>query len=284
MNPYLQTLRPTHWHKNLIILAVPLAAGSIPTVSDMYQLLAALLSLVAISGAVYAINDVVDEDSDRAHPVKRTRPLAAGAVSRVGVLALALSCVIVAAGIMKFMNSEVYLPVGIYLAMNVAYSFGVKQIPYLEAAVVALGFGLRLLVGSAVLHINLSQWLLGCIFFGSLMIVIGKRISEAANHPNSKRKVLAKYTLPTLVMVSRLAGLILVAIYIGWFFEIMNSDIRRSMIPLLLSIAFFGGLVARYLTLVRSPISESPELLVVRDRCIVVLGVLWLASFLLGYV
>jgi len=284
VNPYLQTLRPSHWPKNLIILAVPIAAGSMPSISDMYRLLAALFALVAISGAVYSINDLVDVDSDRAHPVKRARPLAAGEASRFGVVVLALYCVVVAVGIMQFLTSEVYLPIGIYLIMNVAYSFGVKQIPYLEAAVVAFGFGLRLLVGSMILQINLSQWLLGCVFFGSLMIVFGKRLSEAANHPNSRRKVLARYTLPALTLVSRLAGLMLMAIYVGWFFEIVNSGTQRSMAPLLLSIVFLGALIARYLAVVRNPISESPELLVVRDRSMLLLGILWLACFMLGYV
>jgi len=284
VNPYLRTLRPTHWPKNLIILAVPIAAGSMPSVSDTYRLLTAALVLVAVSGAVYAINDMVDVDSDRAHPVKKNRPLAAGEISRFGAIALALSCVVVATGIMQFLTLEVYLPIGIYLVMNVAYSVGVKEIPYLEAAIVASGFGLRLLVGSEILQIDLSQWLFWCVVFGSLMIVFGKRLSEAANYPDSRRRVLARYTLPGLGLLTRLAGLMLTATYLGWFVEIANSGIERSMVPLLTSCFLMGGLVMRYLAVVRKPISESPELLVVRDRGLFVLGILWLASFMLGHV
>ena len=135
--------------------------------------------MTAAAGGTYFWNDIVDVDSDRRHPIKRWRPVAAGEVSvplaRIVGVALMAAALVLAALTGRWLTMAV---VAAYLLVTVAYSLLLKRVPVVDLLVVAAGFVLRALAGAAAVDVPLSGWPLLCISFGSLFIVAGKRYAE----------------------------------------------------------------------------------------------------------
>jgi len=177
---YLELARPSHWVKNVFVLAGVVFGHAW---DDSNLLAAAFITTFAFclaSSAVYAFNDSLDAEQDRDHPDKRDRPVARGAVSTReayavgGVLAIASLAAatwvgVTAAGI-----------VAAYLALNIAYTLGLKRVPVVDVFVIAAGFMLRLLAGTSGIGVEPSQWLLACGFLLTLFLGFAKRRAELA--------------------------------------------------------------------------------------------------------
>ena len=195
--PLVQTLRPRQWLKNIFV-AVPLIFGQ--KLTDPTALLTtagaiALFSLV--SGCVYILNDLVDIEKDRAHPKKRHRPLPSGRLPPGVARAFAVIAVPTALGLGYWLEPAYALVLGIYFAQNIAYSFKLKNVPYLDVMSIAFGFILRVLAGAYALQLPPSPWLLGCVGLLALFLGFGKRAHELGSGGESaskQRASLAKYS------------------------------------------------------------------------------------------
>lgn len=194
-----RTLRPHQWVKNLTVLA-PLVFAE-QALEPLHFLHAAMAFIVfsILSGCVYILNDLVDVDNDRQHPVKRNRPIASGALPIVHArMALALLLVGTIAASFIFLPTA-FAAVGLsYFTLNVAYSFALKHVPFVDVACIAAGFLLRLVGGAVAVGVPITIWIFTCIFFGALTLALGKRrheIMQAGERGSTQRKVLAKYDL-----------------------------------------------------------------------------------------
>ena len=215
----IKTLRPHQWIKNVFV-AAPLVFGrQLGNLDYVLTTALAVLAFCALSGAVYAFNDVRDADADRRHPTKRHRPIAAGHLSERAALTWAA---LLAAGALAgclLIHWKLALFAAAYLAQNIAYTLRLKQIAFVDVSLIASGFLLRVLAGAAALSIAPSGWLLLCTALLAMLLGFGKRAHELAWAERSggkaeTRAALAGYNIP----VVRATMLVLAAGTCGAFF------------------------------------------------------------------
>lgn len=147
LRPLLQLLRPQQWPKNALVLIGPLLERALHQPGDWQSVLAAGIAFCLLSSAVYVFNDLLDREQDRLHPQKRLRPLACGSVSVVAALALMTLCLCAAFALVCVLAPQALVVYLAYLAINIAYTLGLKQVVILDVFIVATGFMLRFLAG-----------------------------------------------------------------------------------------------------------------------------------------
>ena len=167
--------RPRHYAKNLLILA-PLFFGlEFENIALLQQSLLAFVAFSLAASAIYSFNDLIDAESDRRHPVKQNRPIAAGQVSPQVARIFMLALLIGAWGITLWLPNRVILWIGLYVVLNLAYSIRLKHMAILDVFLISLGFLLRLEVGSTATGIPLSTWIVLLTFMLALFIGLAKR-------------------------------------------------------------------------------------------------------------
>lgn len=212
----LKTLRPRQWIKNLFV-AVPLMYGQRLTDPTSLMITAGAVALFClISGCVYILNDLVDIEKDRAHPKKRHRPIPSGRLSEAVARRFAVICVPVCLALGYYLQPLYAAALGGYFLLNLAYSFRLKQIAYVDVMSIAAGFILRVLAGALALEIPASPWLLACTGLLAMFLGFGKRAHELAGEgdPQRQRAALAAYNLTTLRVILYALGLATVALYV----------------------------------------------------------------------
>ncbi len=277
----LSAMRPKQWVKNLLVVAVPLAAGQLLDPLTLARTVLAFLAMCAAASAVYLTNDILDREADRNHPKKRYRPIAAGTLSvptaTAAAILLAAASVVVPAVLGAPQLS--LLIVG-YLVLQTIYVFWAKHQPVLDLACVAAGFVLRAVAGGVAAEISISIWFLTVTAAAAMFVVSGKRYSELVTHGHESgtRQGLKEYSEGYLRFVWSVSVGIAVVFYGLWAAELGNGGsamwARLSVIPFVL-------LLLRYARDVDSGTAEAPEDLVWGDRVLQALGVLWAAMFIL---
>lgn len=211
----IKTLRPRQWVKNLFV-AVPLffALRLFDQVA-VARTLAGVALFCLISGCVYVLNDIVDAPQDRLHPRKRTRPIASGKLP-IGVAKTFLLVAVPACAAAAFLLSPQYAAVlTTYFVLNIAYSFRLKKIAYLDVLSIATFFILRVLAGAFATEVTASHWLLACTFFLAMFLGFGKRAHELAGseEADKQRAALASYDLRSLRFIMMVLAALVVVVY-----------------------------------------------------------------------
>jgi decaprenyl-phosphate phosphoribosyltransferase len=279
----LRTARPKQWVKNLLVVAAPAAAGQLFSRQAVAQLALVFALFTACAAAVYLINDARDVDADRAHPVKRHRPVAAGQVPvpvaygvgcALGVLAPAVACWLVSPVVAALLTA--------YLGMQLAYCVSLKHVLVVDLVVVTTGFLMRAMIGGLALGIPLSRWFLITTGFGALFMVSAKRYSEAvqmAGKAGATRALLTEYTTGYLRFVWQLAAGVAVLGYCLWALE-EGGVSRASILPWRqLSMVAFILAILRYAVFADRGTAGEPEDVVLRDRALALIGLAWLAMY-----
>ena len=277
-----RALRPRQWSKNVLVAAAPLSAGTIATRGIPTAVLVAFVAFCLASSAGYLINDVRDVESDRLHPTKRLRPIAAGQLSRTVALVTAGVLAIAAVVGSWWLNSGALAGVVVgYLALTLAYSAGLKRQPVIDLAVVASGFLIRAVAGGVASGVPLSDWFLLAASFGSLFMVAGKRYSDvvarAALADADTRWQGVPYTASYLRFVWTVAAGATIVVYALWSRDVgVARDgagwAQASLAPFVLAIL-------RYAVVVDAGQAGAPEDVVLADRGLQLLGVAWLLCF-----
>ncbi len=192
---FIKEMRVHHYIKNILVL-IPLAcSGQFFSREKLIPSIYAFLSFCFISSAIYFINDIRDIEKDRNHPVKRSRPIAAGQISvkSAVVFTALLTAAAIVFNVLCF-NLYASLLLILYFAINLGYSFGLKNVPLLDIAILAAGFLIRALYGSVITGIQISNWLYLVIISAAFYLGLGKRRNESAKHTEDEtRKVIKKY-------------------------------------------------------------------------------------------
>jgi decaprenyl-phosphate phosphoribosyltransferase len=275
--------RPRQWPKNLLVLAAPLAGASLGRPNGALYALVALVAFIAASSGVYLVNDVVDAERDRQHPVKRSRPIASGALPVPGALVLAgLAIVTAVSAGMWIREPGLTATVLIYLAISFSYSMVLKHVPVVELLCVASGFVLRALGGAAATHVPPSDWFLTVCSLGALMVAVAKRRGELASlgaDAARHRPVMRWYRYGALDVTARL---ITAAIIISYALWAETSATGADRLWHLASLAPLAVAVVRFERLSGRAAGRPVEDLIMRDRVMGVAEVAWLILFALG--
>jgi len=275
-----QSTRPRQWPKNLLVFAAPLAGDTFGRSYGFWYALAAASAFIAASSAVYLINDVVDAERDRAHPYKRSRPVASGRLPVPHAVALAIVLVIVALGVGLLIGEPlVAAVVAAYLAISFLYSAWLKHVPVVELACVASGFVLRVVGGAAATHVPPSGWFLLVCSLGALMVAIAKRYTELmvlGTAAGRHRPAMRGYSAPVLRMAQRATCVAMVVSYVLWAAAEPVAGMRTW--HLLSSIALVAALI-RFDRLTARATSKPVEDLIARDPVMVISEAAWLVLF-----
>jgi decaprenyl-phosphate phosphoribosyltransferase len=200
----LRTLRPKQWVKNLFALAALVFSKHLLDPAFALRAGAAFAIFCALSGAVYAFNDVRDVEGDRRHPIKRNRPIAAGQLSERFALMLSISLAVGALAGAALLSPMLALVAAAYLVNNLAYSLYLKRIAYLDVLMIGVGFIMRVLAGGYAIDVPVSAWLLACTALLACFLGFGKRaheLSQAIKNerpPKETRVALGGYNLGAL--------------------------------------------------------------------------------------
>ncbi|MEU6401529.1 UbiA prenyltransferase family protein [Streptomyces sp. NPDC046985] len=266
--------RPKHWVKNVFVVALPSLLIGPVTPAAVRAVAAATGLFIAASVFVYVLNDLVDRERDRLHPVKRRRPIAAGEVSvRTACAALAVLAVLQGAGILLG-GVDRYWPVAAYLALNVAYSFRLKHLPIVDVFAVAGGFVLRALEGCLAPGQTPSPWLLMCVFTLCLVLALGKRRRELSEAGGAHRPALAGYTTQLLDYMVVVSASLSVMIYVVHLFAPPSHAAAVALTLVTVPCAIFA--LFRYLQVVLvHGGGGDPVRLLLGDRVLIAVGLLW---------
>ncbi|WP_165985680.1 UbiA prenyltransferase family protein [Streptomyces sp. YIM 98790] len=188
-------LRPGQWAKNVYSMALVALATQAWTLPEAGRLVWMTAVFVLASAAVYIANDLADRESDRRHPVKRNRPIASGRVGVGAATALLVTCLAALAALVALCPLTQWWPVVAYLALNLAYSTGLKHVPLVDAFIVSIGFQLRLVAGHLAVETSASQWLMTAVLAVCLVLILGKRRHELVVNGPAGRPALRGYTV-----------------------------------------------------------------------------------------
>jgi 4-hydroxybenzoate polyprenyltransferase len=264
--PVVRALRPLQWSKSSLVFAALLFDRRIFDGESLLRCLGAALIFCAVSSAMYLINDLRDIHQDRLHPRKQLRPIAAGEVSPHGARRLAILLLVAAlAATIGVRPAFIGIVVG-YIALMVAYSYGLKRLVILDVFAIAAGFVLRAAGGAVAIGVPASPWLYVCTALGALMIGFGKRRNELVTLQHvagQHRANLDQYSVPMLDQILSIVSAATLIAYSLYTFDAPNVPESHAM---MLTIPFVAYGLFRYLYLVyRRNEGGSPELLLIKD-------------------
>ncbi|MEK9728104.1 MAG: UbiA prenyltransferase family protein [Candidatus Margulisiibacteriota bacterium] len=207
-------LRPYQYIKNFFIF-LPFFFGLKGfNVNLIYQLVFTFIAFSSVASAIYIFNDIIDIKHDRAHPIKKHRPLASGQLSiKVAtILGIGLICF----GLFIACIQNVWFSFLLYICLNILYSLKLKHIPIIDVFIIAIGFVIRLVIGSSVSNVELSMWIVIMTFLLALFLAFSKRKGDLVNlnGQSQARPVLDEYTQEFLSICMAIMGSVVIVAYI----------------------------------------------------------------------
>jgi 4-hydroxybenzoate polyprenyltransferase len=281
LKDFFASLRPEQWSKNLLIFAALVFADRLGDMRSVLLSIGAFLDFCLLSGAVYLVNDVIDYEQDRFHPVKCLRPIASGRLNRsvamtAGIVLYAVS--LVAAYLLASGFFQIAL---LYTAVTVGYTYYFKRIAILDVMAISVGFVLRAVAGSKVIGAEASFWFLLCTFLLALFLALSKRRHElvilsedAAKH----RTNLAQYS-PYLL--DQMIGVVTASCVLAYALYTVSPEtvakFHTDKLSFTVPFVIFG--IFRYLYLIhRENGGGIPSQHLVSDKPLLVSIILWVLT------
>jgi 4-hydroxybenzoate polyprenyltransferase len=275
------SLRPSQWTKNLIVFAALIFGGRLMDGPSVLKALAAFAIFCVLSGVVYLINDIADRDADRAHPLKRHRPIAAGDLSIRLATGAAVVLGVGALGAAYWLRPQFAVLALTYLALLGLYSGPLKHVVIVDVLTIAIGFVLRAAGGAVAISVAISHWLYILTILLALFLALSKRRHELvllADRATGHRRILQEYS-PYLLdqMISVVTASTMVAYA---FYTVSPETIAKfgtDRLGLTLPFPLYG--IFRYLYLVHQKEGGgSPSEMLLNDRPLLVCVALWAAT------
>jgi 4-hydroxybenzoate polyprenyltransferase len=283
-----KAMRPRQWTKNAFVFAALVFDRQLLILKSLEHTFLAFLVFCLLSSSVYLINDIMDIEADRNHPVKKNRPIAAGKLPiPVAILASVVLIIISLTGA-YFLSYELALIALVYLLTNIAYSKWLKHIPLIDVLVLAACYVLRVAAGVSVIHVQrFSPWLYVVTTLLALYIGFGKRRAEmtilAAENKGTHRKVLDGYSITLIDQLITIVSSTTVIAYSLYTFSAPNLPVNHAM---MLTIPFVLYGVFRYLYLIqmKNAGGEPEELLLTDHPLQTTIGLWALAVMVIFYI
>lgn len=279
----LKAMRPKQWTKNVLLFAGLLFALKFTDPVAVVRALCGFALFCLYSSSVYLINDLRDRERDRLNPRTAGRPLASGALKpQVAIAAVAVMLPVTFA--LSWLLTPWFAVIGaIYMAKDLAYSYGLKHVVILDVFLIAAGFTLRAAAGAVAINVPISAWILVVTSLGALFLALNKRKHEVlllGAEASSHRKVLGEYS-PALIeeMLAVVTASTVMAYGLYTFLADNLPRALRENHMMMLTIPFVLYGIFRYLYLVyQKNEGSSPEEVLLRDRPLLACAVLWVIS------
>lgn len=274
----LKAMRPRQWTKNAFIFAALVFDRKLLDLSALTKTILAFLLFCLLASSVYLINDIIDRESDRFHPVKKNRPIASGKLPISTALTVAIILLLISL-VGAFLLSRGFLIIAIiYFVLNIFYSKWLKHIPLIDVLVIASCFVLRVSAGVSIIEVQrFSPWLYVVTTLLALYLGFGKRRAELAvlvsDNPQSHRKVLSGYSIALIDQLITIVSATTIIAYSLYTFSASNLPENHAM---MLTIPFVLYGIFRYLYLINThDAGGEPEEILLKDRPIQVTVILW---------
>jgi 4-hydroxybenzoate polyprenyltransferase len=272
------SLRPHQWTKNLVVLAALVFSKHLFELDAVLRAGLAFAIFCILSGAVYLVNDLRDLERDRLHPQKRTRPLASGELP-MGVARVAAALLLAGGLCASLALGPGFATAGlVYVLLNLAYSFGLKNVVILDVLAISLGFVIRAVAGALAIDVRFSSWLLVCTILLALFLSLAKRRHELVSldaAASEHRQILSEYSpylLDQMISVVTASCVTAYAFYTMAPETVAKYETER----LALTIPFVLYGIFRYLYLVhRRERGGSPTDILLTDRPLLAAVALW---------
>jgi 4-hydroxybenzoate polyprenyltransferase len=280
----LVSLRPGQWSKNLFLFAGLIFGQQLFSPLEFERAGLAFLVFCVLSGVVYLVNDVVDRESDRRHPLKAKRPIACGDLSPAAAVVAAAVLTAVAVAAAFGLGTPFGLVAVAYLLLHALYSFRLKHVVIMDVLTISIGFVLRVVAGAVVVSVRISQWLLVCTVLLALFLALSKRRHELvllANGSVEHRPILGEYS-PYLL--DQMIGVVTASTLIAYIFYTINPEtvqkFQTELLGLTIPFPLYG--IFRYLYLVhKKEGGGSPAEMLLTDRPLLACAALWGALVIL---
>ena len=220
INHIIKVARPTHWLKNIFVILPVFFGGAILNTTQAISAALTFMSFSLAASAIYCLNDIIDVDADRAHNVKRHRPIASGAITipqAYGMMTISLLASIVLMLLLPEGQANTITVIITYFLLNVAYCLKLKEYAIIDVCIVASGFVLRILAGGFATGVQLSKWIVLMTFLVTLFLAFAKRrddvlkMNETGRAP---RKNTSRYNLTFINQAITITGTVMLVCYI----------------------------------------------------------------------
>ena len=281
MNRYLKLMRVHHYMKNLLVFAALVCSGQLFVPAKLCAGVLGFFAFCATSSAIYIINDIRDCEKDRRHPTKCRRPIASGAVSVCNAIILAVVLFVLAALFIApvFKLSAVLLLL-LYIVLNLAYSFGIKNVPIADITVLAAGFVIRVIYGAQLTEIIISNWLYLAVFAMSFYLALGKRRGELIQVTNGDtRSVLKAYPLDFLNRNMTMCLTLGNVFYALWSMDQVTTAFYHNRL-LIFTVPIVLLITLKYSLTIDTASDGDPVEVLIHDRALLLLVLLYLAVML----
>ena len=196
INNFSKLLRINQWVKNSIIFLPAFFAGELFNPVHFIELLKSFFAFSFITSSIYILNDALDVDEDRHHPIKKLRPIAAGKIDLKYAFLIGIGLCILGLFYFYGIENRAFRFVLIYLGIMIVYCFTLRRIAILDVVIIAIGFVLRLFIGGEVAITPNSFWILIMVFLLALFIAMAKRRDDLINGNGFGRESIRNYNLP----------------------------------------------------------------------------------------
>ena len=278
----LESLRPKQWVKNLFVFAAIIFSQNLHNGYFLFRTILAVAVFCALAGAQYIFNDIADLEQDKAHPLKKNRPIASGRLDPGYARGVAVKVVAGALLVALVLGYKFCIIAAVYFFLTLSYSLKLKDIVILDVMTIAIGFVLRVVAGAVVIDVEISSWLLLCTIFLALFLALNKRRHELIllnDNAQTHRKILKEYS-PYLL--DQMIAVVTASTLMAYSLYTMSPEtiVKFQTHYLNLTIPFVLYGIFRYFYLVhQKEEGGDPTTLMLTDAPLIVNTVLWLASF-----
>ena len=286
MKEYLQLLRPLQWIKNAFVFAPAFFSNNLLKWDYFVPTFIVFCSFCLISSSIYCFNDLHDVEADGQHPKKRKRPIASGAVSTKAGYTLMVICTLLSFVVIGFVKSAhtpyLYIIIGGYWLMNIAYCLKLKQIAILDVTIIAIGFVMRVLIGGFATGIWISHWLVLMTFLVTLFLALAKRNDDYRIFEQTGTKPRVSITGYNQTFINESTAIVASITMVCYIMYTMSPEVIQkwgTRYVYLTSGWVLAGILRYLQNMIVFGLSGSPTKSMVKDRFIQLCIAGWIASF-----
>lgn len=270
----LYSMRPAQWYKNLALFIGIVFSSNLLNLNLLAESIFAFIIFCMFSGCIYLLNDILDVEKDRNHPIKKNRPIPSGGLKVKHAIVFVVIFLILSLAGAYLLNPSFFAISLIFLVLMGFYSFWLKNVIIVDILVISSGFVIRAIAGALAIEVSVSPWLVICAFLLALFLALGKRRHEillmgdkAAEH----RSILKDYSTSMLDQMITITTSTLVMSY-----SLYTFFVGHLAMMLTIPFAFYG--LFRYLYLVhRKNLGGEPEMLF-KDKGMLISMILWVMT------